>query len=158
QVIDHALAKDRNQRFATIDDMARAVRRASGDKQTGPVVAQPNVQAPPTATMGRVKTQWTGNLSVPEVEAAPAQKSRLPLIPGAAPRGGGAAAGAAVRAPRGGRARPRGSATGPPPLANAPTTPTAPTTPVSTPPQQPPPAPPRDVPLTFARTQIRLDS
>ena len=95
QVIDQALAKDRNQRFATIDDLARAVRRASGDKQTGPVVAQPNVQAPQTATMGRVKTQWTGNLSVPEVEVAPVKKSRMPMILGAAILAGGAAAAAA---------------------------------------------------------------
>src|ERR1041384_7590102 len=98
QVIDQALAKDRNQRFATIDDLARAVRRASGDKQTGPVVAQPNVQAPQTATMGRVKTQWTGNLSVPEVEVAPVKKSRMPMILGAAILAGGAAAAAAVMA------------------------------------------------------------
>src|ERR1043165_1167532 len=48
EVIDRALAKDRNQRFASIDELARAVRRVSGDKATGPVVAQPSVPAPTT--------------------------------------------------------------------------------------------------------------
>jgi hypothetical protein len=138
------------------------VRRASGDKQTGPVVAQPNVQAPQTATMGRVKTQWTGNLSVPEVEAAPAKKSRLPMILGAAILAGGAAAAAAVMATRGGGTAPTpapGSASGAPPVVSAPATPpTTPTTPVSTPPTPPPPTPPAEVPLAFERTQIRLDS
>src|SRR5262249_29967634 len=54
EVIDKALTKDRNQRFSTIDELARAVRRASGDKATGPVVVVPSVPAPPvTATQGR---------------------------------------------------------------------------------------------------------
>ena len=94
-VIDQALAKDRNQRFATIDDFARAVRRASGDKVTAPVTAQVNVAAP-SATANRVKTQWTGNLSVPEhaAESPPASKSKLPLILGAVLVLGGAGAAA----------------------------------------------------------------
>src|SRR5262249_18694776 len=152
QVIDRALAKDRNQRFATIDDLARAVRRASGDKQTGPVVAQPNVQAPQTATMGRVKTQWTGNLSVPEVEVAPAKKSRLPLTLGGRIPVGGAAAAAAVLAPRGGggTAPAPGSASGAPPVASSTTPPTTPTTPIAAPVQPPAQPPlPSDAPLTF---------
>ncbi|HEX7841964.1 MAG TPA: serine/threonine-protein kinase, partial [Kofleriaceae bacterium] len=93
QVIDRALAKDRNQRFATIDDMARAVRHASGDR-TGPVAAQANVPAPPAAaSIGRVKTQWTGNLSIPESDAPPPpKKSKLPIILGAVVLAGGAAA------------------------------------------------------------------
>jgi serine/threonine protein kinase len=162
QVIDRALAKDREQRFPSIDELARAVRHASGDKLTGPVVAQANVQAPPqTATMGRVKTQWTGNLSVPEVEAAiPPKKSKLPMIIGAAVLVGGAAAAAAVLATRGGGSAPApgpGSASGGP-VAAAPTTPQSPTAPTAAPPVHTPPAAPALPPLTFERTQIRLDS
>src|SRR4051812_4789858 len=59
-VIDQALAKDRNHRFSSIDELARAVRRASGDKLTGPVVVPPSVQAPPTTQHPtRNKTEWT---------------------------------------------------------------------------------------------------
>src|SRR4051812_31963254 len=127
QIIDRALAKDRNQRFATIDELSRAVRAASGDKLTGPVVTQGNVAAPPsTATFGRVKTQWTGNLSVPEGDAAaPPARPALPLVVGAVLLVAGAAVTTAVLVSRGGptptdtaSARP---VTAPPP---APMTPT----------------------------------
>jgi serine/threonine protein kinase len=152
QVIDRALAKDRNQRFATIDELSRAVRAASGDKLTGPVSAQGNVAAPPsTATLGRVKTQWTGNLSVPEMDAvAPPGKSRLPLVVGAALLVGGAAALSAVLVSRGG---------------STPTDPANGARPVSAPPagQAPAPTPPPPpsidtAPLPFERARIRLDS
>jgi serine/threonine-protein kinase len=160
-VIDRALAKDRNQRFSTIDELARAVRRASGDKATGPVVAQSSVPAPPSATMGRVKTQWTGNLSVPEIEAGPpARKSRLPLILGAVVLIGGAAGGAAYLTTRGGGS-PAGAATGSStdssvPAPAPPTTPALPTNP-TTPPVVPA-APPSPPPLAFEWSQIRIDS
>ena len=158
-VIDRALAKDRNQRFPSIDEFARAVRHASGDR-TGPVPTQSNVPAPSsTATIGRVKTQWTGNLSIPETDAAPARKSKLPLIIGAIVLVGGAAAAAAVLVGRtGGASGPsgNGSAAGSQAIA-APTpahspTPPAPSAPAGTP------APRTEPPLAFDRTQIRLDS
>ncbi|MEO7730043.1 MAG: serine/threonine-protein kinase, partial [Kofleriaceae bacterium] len=98
-VIDQALAKDRNLRFPSIEELARAVRRVSGDKLTAPVVAVPNVAN--TATMNRVKTQWTGNLSIPELDAGvPARRSRLPLILGAVVLIGGGAGAAAFFATR----------------------------------------------------------
>jgi eukaryotic-like serine/threonine-protein kinase len=166
-VIDRALAKDRNQRFATIDDLARAVRQASGDKPTMPVLAQPSVPAPAsTATMGRVKTQWTGNLSIPEGDAvAPPRRSKLPLILGAVVLVGGAAVAAAFLTTRGGDA-PGGpvaigsAATGAPPTGTA--TPGVPGTAAATPPVAPPPAadptPAAPPPLNFEWAQIRLDS
>jgi serine/threonine protein kinase len=121
-VIDKALAKDRNERYQTIDELANAVRMVSGDPipteksaptraasvpspgattrvrtPTGPVVEP---VARKTDQTGRVKTQWTGNLSVPEVvvteprEAKP--KSKLPLIIGGVVIAAGAAIGAVV--------------------------------------------------------------
>jgi serine/threonine-protein kinase len=173
QVIDRALAKDRNQRFATIDELSRAVRAASGDKLTGPVVTQGNVAAPPsTATFGRVKTQWTGNLSVPEVEAvAPRGKSRLPLLIGAVLLVAGAAVASAVVVTRGSSpgdaanaarpgAVPLGDAAnaakpGAVPLGDAANAakPLAPTPPAAaiTPPAE-------TAPLAFERAEIHLDS
>jgi serine/threonine-protein kinase len=124
-VIDKALAKDRNARYQSIDELANAVRIVSGDPipadKSGPVRA-PSVPASgpttrvrtPTGTpppgvveatrgktdhTGRVKTQWTGNISVPEVAVDPgAQKprSKLPLIIGAVVLAGGAAIAAVV--------------------------------------------------------------
>jgi serine/threonine-protein kinase len=167
QVIDKALAKDRNQRYPKVDELARAVRLASGDKPTGPVVAQANVAAPSsTATLGRVKTQWTGNLSVPEMEvAAPPPKSRLSLYIGAAILIGGTAAAAAMLVGRGGggQAPSGGSAgsqvqaapapgPGPAPAAGSAATPPPPV------PSPPVPPPPSNAPLAFDRAQIRLDS
>jgi hypothetical protein len=167
QVIDCALAKDRNQRFATIDELSRAVRAASGDKVTGPVTTQGNVAAPAgTATFGRVKTQWTGNLSVPEVDAAqPPRKSRLPLVVGAVLLVGGAAAASAVLVSRGGSTPPTDTAntrpvpapTAVPPLAPMPPPPAA-MPPPPMPPPMPPPPPVDTAPLAFDRARIRIDS
>jgi eukaryotic-like serine/threonine-protein kinase len=99
-VIDQALAKEREHRFAKIEDFARAVRIVSGDRTTGPVPVRSSVPAPPSATMNRVRTQWTGSPSVPEIDAALPRKSRLPLILGAIVVAGAAAA-VAVLATRG---------------------------------------------------------
>jgi hypothetical protein len=96
-VIEQALAKDRNQRFSSIDELARAVRRASGDKLTGPVVAQASVPGPSTSP-GRIKTEWTGNLSIPELApSAPSRRSKLPILMGAIACAAGAAAYLAIR-------------------------------------------------------------
>jgi serine/threonine-protein kinase len=157
-VIDQALAKDRHQRFSSIDDLARAVRRASGDKPTGPVVAQPSVAAPPTTqSPTRNKTLWTGNLSIPEIDAgAPSQRSRLPLILGAVAAGGAAIALIAALATRGGEPKADGNASG---AAQVSTPPIAPT-PVAPTPVAPTPVPvaASEAPLAFERAQIRLDS
>jgi serine/threonine-protein kinase len=154
-VIDQALAKDRNHRFSSIDELARAVRRASGDKLTGPVVVPPSVQAPPTTQHPtRNKTEWTGNLSIPEIDpGGQARKSKLPIILAAVGLGAAAIAVVAVVASRG--------APTPVAMPTAPAAPVAaPTIPV--PPRAPavPPvaAPVADAPLTFERAQIRLDS
>jgi serine/threonine protein kinase len=155
EVIDRALAKDRNQRFATIDELARAVRRVSGDKATGPVVAQPSVPAPANTALGRVKTQWTGNLSVPESDASAApKKSKLPLVLGAALLVAGAGLAAAFVATRGGgdtggsgqaSSAPPGNPVPPVAPAGTPTPPTAlPGTPAG------PPS------LAFAWAQVRI--
>ncbi|HSR95978.1 MAG TPA: serine/threonine-protein kinase, partial [Kofleriaceae bacterium] len=144
EVIDRALAKDPNQRFASIDELARAVRRVSGDKATGPVVAQPSVPAPATGPMGRVKTQWTGNLSIPEIDAsAVPRKSKLPLILGAVLLVGGGAIAAFV-ATRGGSAGPvsgTGSASPGGVAVGSASAPTAPAGTPSAPPAAPPSAP-----------------
>jgi serine/threonine protein kinase len=133
-VIDCALAKDRNQRFASIDELAAAVRRASGDKGTGPVVARPSVPAPPSASMvGRVRTHWSGSPSIPEAEPAP-RRSKLPAIVGAIVLVAGAAAVAGVLVSRG------DDVPGSDPRASGPIV--APAAPGSaTPPPAPPPAP-----------------
>ncbi|HEX7700594.1 MAG TPA: serine/threonine-protein kinase [Kofleriaceae bacterium] len=106
-VIDRALDKDRNARWQTIDDLANAVRVVCGDpiptgnaKDRAANVASPSqttqrraqtptgpVSAVQTVTpegTGRIKTKWTGNLSVPEALAEEAKsRSKLPLIIGA---------------------------------------------------------------------------
>ena len=155
-VIDQALAKDRNQRFQSVDDLARAVRRASGDKATGPVTAQANVAAPGSLT-GRVKTQWTGNLSIPESDAPAQRRSKLPLVVGAIIVVGSVAAAAAVVATRGGD-----SSSGTPgvsaPAAVQPGPPATPRPPTPSPPSTPPAPPAAEARLPFERTQIRLDS
>jgi eukaryotic-like serine/threonine-protein kinase len=98
QVVDRALAKDRAERFQTIDELANAVRVVSGDPPVEPAgaagsapVARPaSVPAPAVTKEARTptpppetrrRTQWTGSLKVPEAEA-PAQRSKLPLILG----------------------------------------------------------------------------
>jgi eukaryotic-like serine/threonine-protein kinase len=150
-VIDRALAKDRNQRYASIDELGRAVRHASGDQASGPVVAQASVPAPSsTASLGRVKTQWTGNLSVPELDqvAAP-RRSKLPLVIGALALVGGAAGAAVLLSDRGGA--------GPPPLAGSPIGGAAPT-PAPAPRAAPAPPISADSPFAFEHAHIRLDS
>ncbi len=107
-VIDRALDKDRSQRWQTIEALANAVREVCGDPiPTGtPTVRAANVLSPsqtthrraqgltgvgaaPSTVMpegtGRVKTQWTGTLTVPEGPVDDARKptSKLPLIIGA---------------------------------------------------------------------------
>ena len=155
-VIDHALVKDRNARYQTIDELAHAVREVCGDAPaadrsqpmrvaapasttrarppTGPVLPRNSAHAmsrtlpgtdgdgmgagAPVATAaatmpgssslsrsdptGRQKTQWTGNLRVPEVAIEPARepsRSKLPLVLGAllVLGGGGVAAYFATR-------------------------------------------------------------
>jgi eukaryotic-like serine/threonine-protein kinase len=106
-VIDKALEKDRNRRWQTIEELANAVRQVSGDPSPADKpahvraanVAAPNQTTrarPPTNQIepiraeatGRIKTQWTGNLKVPEVAADETgarekqKKSSLPLILG----------------------------------------------------------------------------
>ncbi len=99
QIIDKALAKNRDQRYATMADLANAVRRASGDPTLQPELdarptPAPMVVAPQRTTESRqqqesrqntdarLKTQWTGNLNVPldETGQRPKQKSKLGLI------------------------------------------------------------------------------
>jgi serine/threonine-protein kinase len=136
-VIDKALLKDRDKRYQTIDEFAAAVREVSGDapladKSTKmraasvPSPAETTRQRPPTGTvdpvrpsqpaaasttsMARSKTQWTGNLTVPEEtrnDDAPAKtKSKLPLILGAVVLIGGGIAAAVVAL--GGKDKPAG--------------------------------------------------
>ncbi len=120
-VIDKALAKDRAQRWQTIDELANAVRAVSGEAAvnrgaTGHVATQQraaSVQAPeitkearptpppmtPTTQQVqaqlRQKTQWTGNLQVPQFGDEPQTKpkSKLPLIIGGLVIAGAAGAG-----------------------------------------------------------------
>jgi eukaryotic-like serine/threonine-protein kinase len=140
-VIDRALVKDRNQRFGSIDELAAAVRRASGDKLTGPVVARPSVPAPASASMvGRVRTHWSGHPSVPEAEPPP-RKSKLPMIVGAVALVAAAAIAAAVAVSRDPEA--------PAPVAASVAAPGSqavpPGTPAAAPPSAPPPAGPATV-------------
>ena len=104
-VIDRALEKDRSQRWQTIDELANAVRAVCGDPiPTGITTARAaNVSSPPQTTLrrphtpssaggtpsaivpegtGRVKTQWTGSLNVPEVPVDDARRatSKLPFL------------------------------------------------------------------------------
>jgi serine/threonine-protein kinase len=155
-VIDRALEKDRNARYQTIDDLANAVREICGDPiPTGnPTVRAASVKSPSQTTQrraqtptssaapittvtpegtGRVKTQWTGNLSVPEVAVEEPRKpgSKLPLILGAVLIVGGGAI-AAVFALGGKHADPPA----PPPVAVVPPTPVQPQPPVPPPPPE----------------------
>src|SRR5262245_43935698 len=98
-VIAKALEKDRNARFQTIEEFANTVRTVCGDplpsgstampKQRAPSVPAPanttsKVSVPATTPVpnSRVRTQWTGNLSVPQeddVQPRP-PKSKAPFI------------------------------------------------------------------------------
>ena len=112
QIIDRALSKDRNERYQTMDDLANAVRVASGDAPVGPrgSSTQPEtratsaIAAPTATTTQRPRTQWTGTLKVPEAEGEPRPPgtlppqhgSKMPIIIGAAVLVAGAAIAAAV--------------------------------------------------------------
>jgi serine/threonine protein kinase len=86
-IVMRALAKHRDERWATIDDMANAIRALHGEAQQ-PVhevnvpratsASSPNSAAPGS----RVRTKWTGNLHVPMEDVAPAkpQRSLAPWI------------------------------------------------------------------------------
>jgi serine/threonine-protein kinase len=92
-IIERALAKDKQARFQTIDEMANAIRVASGDAPVSaqqPVARAASVPAPATtverpavSTTGRQRTQWTGNLAVPTEEPEAPRRSKLPLAIGA---------------------------------------------------------------------------
>jgi serine/threonine-protein kinase len=167
-VIDRALEKDRDKRWQTIDDFANAVRQVSGDPlpadKSQPMLAA-NVRQPTETTRprtptgparanrdtGRVKTQWTGNLTVPQesAEPAPPKRSKLPLILGAVVLLGGGAA-AAVFALGGGDDAGQGNT-----VASRPAPGSAQVAPVVEPPPPPPPAPtpdplPAQVEIVFA--------
>ncbi len=136
-VIDRALLKDRNQRWSTIEELSNAVRRVCGDPLPSQSAATPRpnvehikgsgvtagVQAPAATTQSRQKTQWTGNLQVPQEDDKPNNKSKLPLILGLVVvlGGGGAAAYFATQGGGGGGTEP-GSGTNvvvtPPPGSN----------------------------------------
>lgn len=171
-VIDRALEKNRDARYQTIDDLANAVREVCGDPiPTGnPTVRAASVKSPsqttqrraqtptsggaPNATLtpegtGRVKTQWTGNLQVPEVALdEPKQKSKLPLIIGAVLVLGGGAIAAVVAL--------GGKHADPPPTPAPPVAVTPPPEPVRPTPPTPPPVPevklPDQVKLTIDTT------
>ena len=132
EVIERALAKDRGVRWQTIDELANAVRQVCGDPMpAGTQVRAASVPSPTTTTTrraasdtsqtigssvgggavtavtpegtNRIKTQWTGNLKVPEtaVDEPPRPRSKLPLIIGAVVIVAGAAAAAAYFVTRG---------------------------------------------------------
>jgi serine/threonine protein kinase len=101
-VVAKALEKDRNARWQSIAELANAVRKVCGDPlssgATGHIPQQraPSVPAPANTTQkaigvpnvtpvpgSRVRTQWTGNLNVPQVDDGDAKpRSKLPLIIG----------------------------------------------------------------------------
>ncbi len=171
-VIDRALAKDRNVRYQTIEELANAVRTASGDPlpvaRSGRAASVPggttpaprSPSSPGAAASGtpvpvapeptnRTRTAWTGNLSIPE-EAAPQArgKSKAPLALAALVVVAGAAV-AIVMATRGGgssAATPGSASTAP--IAQVPTFADAAIAP-------PPPPPEPKLPETVA---INLDS
>jgi serine/threonine-protein kinase len=71
-VIAKALAKDRNQRYQTVDDLANAVRTLDGE------APRPVIQPQVPVAITRQRTQWTGNLAVPTEDDGPAEKRRSP--------------------------------------------------------------------------------
>jgi serine/threonine protein kinase len=112
RVIDRALTKDRAGRFASIDDMANAVRAACKEPAVAAgaipasITPAPSVQAP-AVTATRQRTKWTGNLSVPVEEEPPPPpqrrpRSMLPIAIGAGVAVAGAAVAIAIVMSRGG--------------------------------------------------------
>jgi eukaryotic-like serine/threonine-protein kinase len=75
-VVAKALAKDPDARFQSIDELAQAVLAAEAG-EVMPFMVEPSPG-------GRVRTQWTGNVKLPDRPAAPvagpARKSPLPWI------------------------------------------------------------------------------
>jgi serine/threonine-protein kinase len=173
-IIDKALAKNRDERWQTIDDFAAAIREACGDPapadksqpmrapNVAPVGATTRARTPTAATpepgarrrepTGRVKTQWTGNLKVPEIagpDESPAmgkKKSSLPLILGGVALVAAGVAVAVVMMNKGREAPP------PPPVAEQPPAPQPTPTP-----NPPAPQPPTE-PALPALVEIVLDS
>jgi serine/threonine protein kinase len=171
-VIDRALEKDRDKRYQTIEELANDIRQVCGDPlpadKSQPMRAA-NVTSPQETTRtrpatgpigdarrakpetSRVKTQWTGNLRVPEetVEAAPPPtKSKLPLIIGAVVLAGAGAA-AAVFAVGGGS----GGDEAPAPSVASGSAPA-----VQPPVEQPPPPPPPPTETLPDQVEIVLSS
>ena len=158
-IIDKALAKDREQRWQTIEDLANAVRIACGEEpvtrgtKERAAVRPASVQAPaqtttarptpaPGSPTGRPRTLWTGNLNVPEMEPEGAKpRSKLPFVLGAVVVLGGGIA-AAVYATRGGGGPGEGSQQASGTIAAV--TPDAPIA-AQPPPPPPPPALPSEV-------------
>ena len=78
QIIDIALAKNREDRWQTIDDMANAIRSLHGEAQVevvAPQVPLVTSQQMATASATRQRTQWTGSLQMP-MEDAPSAKGK----------------------------------------------------------------------------------
>jgi serine/threonine-protein kinase len=78
-IIDRALAKHRDERWPTIDDMANAIRALHGEAEE-PVreVRVPRAAPTPAFGQGRIKTAWTGSPQIPvEPDAAPARRPSL---------------------------------------------------------------------------------
>ncbi|HEX5064051.1 MAG TPA: serine/threonine-protein kinase, partial [Kofleriaceae bacterium] len=160
-VIDKALEKNRDARWQTIEEFAAAVRQVSGDPpaadKSQPMraanVASPSETTrarPPTGPVvgrqrsetGRVKTQWTGNLHVPEAAEPTAKpKSKAPLIIGLGVLVVGGAVAAVVALKGGGGGAGEGSAVA---SGSAPAVAPVVQPPVQ-PPPPPPPPPPKDV-------------
>ena len=168
-VIEKALAKDRNQRWSSIEELANAVRTASGDapvRAGTPAPRAASVDAPPVAPRagsqtGRQRTQWTGKVEVPTSDdgeaAAPRKKSKAPFLVGAfvVVAGGATAAMFALKSTTpassdvgsasGGSAIASGAAAGGPGSAV-----------VTSPPPDAPPAP--ELPPLPDRVKIKIDS
>jgi serine/threonine-protein kinase len=185
-VIDHALAKDREQRFQTIDALANAVRAVCGDPAPGDRsqrTRDPSVPAPITTTTTRARnptgptpvtrsrpdtarqrTEWTGNLRVPEVDVEqrpnPAPRSKLPIVIAALVVLAGAGIAVAIVATRGGhgdtREGPGSSGSSGSAIAHVPPPPVAPDAAVVV---VPPPAPDAAVASTVpAKVTLRFES
>ena len=85
-VIEHALVKDRNRRYQTIDELANAVRQVSGEAPVTPrhrpLTAPEPVSREPSGS--RVRTQWKGEPKVPEIAIdeprATRPRSKVPFV------------------------------------------------------------------------------
>jgi hypothetical protein len=150
-IVMRALAKHRDERWPTIDDLANAIRALHGEAEqpinpvTVPRAQSAVVGAPQPPQGARVRTQWTGNLQIPTEEVPPARthRSKAPWIAaGAILVAGGAIAGYVLtrpakttQAPPGPvvTTPPTGSGTPDLPTVGSGATPTTPTTPPETP-------------------------